>query len=234
MKILVVTPTLNESKNIAKLIKKIFNVNLKLSLLIVDDNSLDGTRKKIIFFKRKFKLLNYIFRPRKLGIGSAHKRGIKWAIENNYDYCITLDADLTHNPILINKMINLSKKNSFHIVSTSRFKLSKSLKSWPALRIFITKLRYFLVRLLLKTNLDSSGGFRCYNLNTIKKKHFFLSKNNSYFFLIESLYYFEKLKYRIHEIPIVLPYRLYGSSKMRLIDILNSLLLLIKLRFRKI
>ena len=106
------------------------------------------------------------------------------------------------------------------------------MKNWPYFRIFLTRLRYLLVKIFLNTKLDSSGNFRCYNLKKIKNRHLFLSKNNSYFFLIESLFYLEKLKYKIKEIPIYLNPRTFGNSKMKFRHIFNSLLSLIKLRIR--
>ena len=104
-----------------------------------------------------------------------------------------------------------------------------SLEDWPVLRKFITKIRYYLVKIILNTNLDSSGGFRCYNLKTLKQNHFNLARNNGYFFMIESLFYFQKLKYKIVEIPTKLKYRVSGKSKMRVLDVISSFINLFKL-----
>lgn len=232
MKILAVVPTLNEKNNIENLFFKL-NKLKKITTLFIDDNSTDGTREIIIKLSKKYKNLKYIFRPKRLGIGSAHKCGFKWAKKNKFNFCVTLDADMTHNPNLINKMVYLAKNKNCQIISTTRFKLKSSLKSWPFFRIVITKVRYYLVKFLLKTKFDSSGGFRLYNLNKIKIHDLFISKNNSYFYLIESLYFLEKLNYKIFEIPIMLPYRVYGSSKMKLNDIISSLTNLLKLRFNQ-
>lgn len=233
MKKLIIIPTLNEEGNISKLLEKIIKLKLNFTVLIIDDNSKDLTRKKILYYNKKYNFVKYVFRSKRLGIGSAHKCGFKWALKNKFDLCVTIDADLTHNPFMIKKMLNVLNSNKALIVNTSRFLKNDSLKSWPLPRIIITWFRYVLVRIILKTKFDSSGGFRLYNLRKIKKKHLFLAKNNSYFFLIESLFYYEQLKYKIQEIPIVLPYRLYGSSKMRLKDIFDSFLNLIKLKLNK-
>ena len=233
MKIVAIVPTLNEKNNIENLVFKLNKLKIKITILFIDDNSTDGTKEQITKLSKKYKNLKYIFRPKRLGIGSAHKCGFKWAKRNKFNICVTLDADMTHNPKLINKMLNLSKNKNYEIVSTTRFKLKSSLKSWPFFRIIITKLRFYLVKSLLKTNFDSSGGFRLYNLKKIKIQDLFISKNNSYFYLIESMFFLEKLNYKIFEIPIMLPYRIYGSSKMRLKDIISSLTNLIKLKFYK-
>jgi dolichol-phosphate mannosyltransferase len=234
-KTLIVIPTLNEEKNIRKIAHKIILLKKNfLNILFIDDNSSDRSQLEIILLKKKYKKINYLFRKNKRGIGSAHKDGIKFAFRNKFDYCITIDADGTHDPKIIIKMLDLilKKSNNFDIINTNRFLKDNSLSDWPLLRKYITLLRFFLVKILLKTNLDSSGGFRLYNLNTVKFKHFFLSQDKNYFYLIESLFYFEKLKYKIYEFPIYLKYRNYGSSKMRFVHIFASLLKLIKLSFK--
>ena len=235
LKILIVIPTLNEEKNIRKIANRILLLkNNSLNILFIDDNSSDGSQKEIILLKKKYKKINYLFRKNKRGIGSAHVDGIKFAFKNKFNYCITIDADGTHDPEMIIEMIDIicKKKNNFDIINTNRFLKYGSLSDWPLARKYITLLRFFLVKILLKTNFDSSGGFRLYNLNTIKLKHFLLPKNKNYFYLIESLFYFERLNYKIYELPIFLKYRNYGSSKMRVSHIFESLLKLIELSFK--
>ena len=232
MKIIVIIPTLNEQGNIKYLYNKIIK-KFQIPILFVDDNSSDGTRNKILNLKKKSKLVKFLFRKKRLGLGSAHKDGIKWAYKNKFDICITMDADRTHNPFVIKKMLKIVEKNKIDLIITSRFIKKKSLSDWPLIRKVITKIRYYLVKVILRTNLDSSGGFRCYNLKKIKKKHIILAKNNSYFFLIESLFHLEKLSYKILEIHSNLKYRSHGHSKMRIIDITSALMNLIKLSLFK-
>ena len=231
MKLLIIIPTLNEEKNISLLLKKIIKLKIKLTVLIIDDNSEDLTRKIITSFHKKYTFIKYIYRSKRLGIGSAHKEGFKWAIQNKFDFCITMDADLTHNPIMIKNMLKIISSKKYSIINTSRFIKKNSLEGWPLSRKLLTYIRFYLVKILLSTKFDSSGGFRCYNLKKIKSK-LLLAKNNSYFFLIESLFYLEKSGFKITEISITLPYRLYGSSKMRVRDIIDSLLNLFKLRIK--
>ena len=128
-------------------------------------------------------------------------------------------------------MLKIIKYENFEIVNTNRFLDSKSIDDWPLLRKVITYFRYFLVKIILNSNYDSSGGFRCYNLKKIKRIHFLLAKNKNYFFLIESLFFFEKLNYKIYEIPNRLKFRLANQSKMKIYHILESLWCLLKLRF---
>jgi dolichol-phosphate mannosyltransferase len=234
LKILIIVPTLNEEKNISKIAFSILALNrLYLSILFIDDNSSDKSQEEIIKLKNKNKNIFYIFRKKK-GIGSAHKDGIRWAFKNKFQYCFTIDADGTHNPLIINKMLNLIFKKKYDIINTNRFLRDNSLLDWPFIRRYITLFRFVLVKIFLKTNLDSSGGFRLYNLNTIKLKHFFYSKNKNYFYLIESLFYFEKLGYKICEVPIKLRFRNYGNSKMKIFHIFDSLLSLLKLSYKNL
>ena len=228
MKNIIIIPTLNENDNINYLFRLIVK-KLKIPILFVDDNSKDGTQEKILDLSKRSKLIKYIFRKKRYGIGSAHKAGIRWAYKNNFNLCFTMDADRTHNPLEISKMIKCQKKNNADIIITSRFIKKSSLEDWPILRKIITKIRYYLVKIILKTSLDSSGGFRCYNISKIKKEDIFLASNNGYFFLIESLFYLEKLNYKIIEIHSNLKYRSSGQSKMRIIDILSALINLFRL-----
>lgn len=232
MKILVIIPTLNEFRSIDILIKKFLSLKINMYLLFVDDQSTDGTQIKIKNFSKKNKRIKYIFKKKDFGIGSALRSGFRYAYNNNYDYCITMDADGTHDVKKIPVFLKLIKLNCFDIISTNRFLLTNSIQKWPLLRIFITKFRYSLVKFLLKSKLDSTGNFRCFNLKKITKSHFFLSKNKSYFFLIESLFYFEKFRYKIKEIPIYLNPRMNDNSKMKISHIVFALCSLIRLRLK--
>tara|TARA_B100000787_G_scaffold169682_1_gene161701 strand:+ start:1674 stop:2378 length:705 start_codon:yes stop_codon:yes gene_type:complete len=231
LKTLIIIPTLNESKNIKGLITKINKLHRNIDILVVDDNSNDGTLNILHKIKKIKKNLHIVCRKNNKGIGSAHLNGISFAYKKNYAICITMDADGTHNPTSIKKMLKIIKYENFEIVNTNRFLNSKSIHDWPLLRKVITYFRYFLVKIILNSNYDSSGGFRCYNLKKIKRTHFLLAKNNNYFFLIESLFFFEKLNYKIYEIPNRLKFRLANQSKMKIYHILESLWCLLKLRF---
>jgi len=225
MKLLII-PTLNERKNITTLFKKIRKIDQEIDILFVDDNSTDGTREEILYLKKRSKSIYYIFRPRKLGIGSAHKDGLKFAYKKKYKIILTMDADGTHNPKYIRNLIKYSSK--YDLISTNRFKNKDSLIEWPMHRRFLTKIRFYLINILLNINYDSSGAYRCYNAKNIKLNDVLRAKNDGYSFFWESLYLLNKKKYSIKEIPIYLPYRKVGSSKMTMRDIIGSLFYLFK------
>ena len=231
MKLLII-PTLNESENITPLFKKIKKVDKNLDVLFVDDNSTDGTKEKILSLKKKNKSVYFIFRPKKLGIGSAHKDGLKYAYKKKYKTILTMDADGTHNPKYIKNLLKFSIK--YDLISTNRFKQKNSLVEWPVQRRFLTKIRYYLINILLNIDYDSSGAFRCYNARRIKLNDILEAKNIGYSFFWESLYLLNKKKYSIKEIPIFLPYRKVGSSKMTMKDIIGSLLYLMKYFFKNL
>lgn len=234
MKTLVIIPTLNEEKNIKKIVNKIIRVNKKFNILIIDDESTDNTISVIKENFRNNKKIKFVIRKKNKGLGSAHRDGLLYSYRNKYEYCITIDADGTHDPKKIKIMLNILNKNlNTQIVNTSRFVNSESLEDWPISRKLLTYIRFYMVKFLLNSKLDSSGGFRAYKLNKIKIKHLMKAKNNNYFFLIESLYYFEKLNYNIVDIPIKLKFRNADQSKMKLKHILDSFLSIVKLSFKK-
>ena len=231
MQILII-PTLNERKNILNLFNKIKRFNHKLDFLFVDDNSTDGTREEILKLCKKNKTVSYIFRPKKMGIGSAHKDAIRYAYKKKYNTILTMDADGTHDPKYIKNLLKFSK--NFDLISTNRFINKNSLIEWPIQRRFLTRVRYYLINILLNMTYDSSGAFRCYNTKKIKLIDILDAKNNGYSFFWESLYLLNKKKYSIKEIPIYLPYRQVGSSKMTMGDIIGSLLYLFKYFFKNL
>ena len=224
--VLIIIPTLNEYKNIGIIYKKIIKLHNYANILFVDDNSLDGSKEEIIELKKKNKRVHYIFRNKKLGIGSAHKVAIKWAKKKKYQYVFTMDCDGSHDPKYIKPMFKFIKKNN--IIITNRFLFKDSLIGWGYKRIFITKMRYYLIFLLLGSKLDGSGAFRLYDLNTVNLKDLMMSKDNNYNFFWESAFLLER-KYKIYQLPIKLRNRSLGSSKMKFKDLLSGLFYLLKI-----
>jgi len=226
-KILILIPVLNEENNIIliyKMIKK--SLKQKFDILFIDDNSTDNTRKNIENIKKKYKNILFIKRPKRLGIGSAHKDGLKLGYKKKYKFIITMDCDGTHNPKYINSMLNIAKSTDAELITTNRFLVKNALKDWSTWRILLTTLRHILIKFLLKIEFDSSGAFRLYKTNKVKISDILAAKNDSYSFFWESIYLLSK-KNKIKEIPINLPGRLSGSSKMNLKEIFKALKYLI-------
>ena len=230
--IIVIVPVFNEKENINILFNKLTATKIKFDLLFIDDNSTDGSQEEINKLIKENKNINCIFRPKKMGIGSAHKDGFIWSYKKKYKTIITMDADGTHDPKYISFMIE--KLKNFDIVTTSRFLKKNALEGWPMFRVFLTTLRHITISLLLSMPYDSSGAFRCINCKKISLPDLILAKNNSYSYFWESIFILHKKKYRIGQIPIQLPYRKIGSSKMQLRDIFFAIYYLIIVFFKKI
>ena len=233
-KTIIIIPVYNEQGNIKPLVKNIFRYFKKdKTLLFIDDNSKDKTKSEIIECQKKYKKIYLERRKSKLGIGSAHKFGFKWAYKKNYKIIITIDCDGTHHPKYINQMVNILIKEKFNIINTNRFLKKNSLKNWSMWRKILTRLRHLMINKLLNINYDSSGAFRCYNSDKVKLKDLLKAKNNSYSFFWESIFILNKKNYKIFEIPINLPARSTGSSKMQFKDIFLAFLYLLVFFFRK-
>ena len=230
--IIIIAPILNEKENIDILFSKLTATNIVFDLLFIDDNSSDGSQEVIKNLLKKNQNINCIFRPKRMGIGSAHKDGFVWSYKRNYKIIITMDSDGTHDPKYIKFMIEELK--NFDMVITSRFLEKNSLQDWPLLRIFLTKLRHLTISLLLSMSYDSSGAFRCINCQKITLSDLILAKDDGYSYFWESIFILHRKKYRITHIPIHLPFRIYGSSKMRIKDIFFSIYYLMIVFLKKI
>ena len=230
--IIIIVPTLNEKENIKILFDKLIATEIKFDLLFIDDNSIDGSQDEIKKLIRENTNINCIFRPKKMGIGSAHKDGFIWSYKKKYKIIITMDADGTHDPKYLQYLIE--KLKYFDIVITNRFLEKNSLENWPLQRIFLTRTRHVLISLLLSISYDASGAFRCINCEKITLSDLILAKNNGYAYFWESIFILHKKKYHIKEIPINLSYRIVGSSKMTVKDIFISVSYLMIVFLKKI
>lgn len=224
---LVFIPTYNERHNVEELYKTIKNLQLNLDLLFLDDNSPDGTGHVLNEIQKNDPHVFVIHRKKKSGIGSAHKQGIAWAYTHGYQQLLTMDADFSHNPVYIPALIAALKQHD--VVVGSRYLIKNSLKNWSYFRKTLTWMAHFMTTRLLKCPYDATGAYRAYQLDHIEAIHFSDIKSDSYSFFFESLYKLYRKNFKITEIPIDLPIRTYGNSKMSIADAFNSLFFLFKL-----
>lgn len=229
-KICLIIPVLNEENNISKIYYQIKKLPIKIKILFIDDNSSDNTKYEIFKLKKKNKNIFYMLRKNKKGIGSAHKDGIEWCYLKKFSTIITMDCDGTHNPKYIPRMLKKSK--FYDIIITSRFKKNNSISGWPWYRKIITILRLYITKIILNIDYDTSGAYRCFNCKNISLKFFQNIKSNHYDYFFESIYALHKKNYSIYELPIQLPYRKLGKSKMKFKHILIYFWSLINLRLR--
>jgi dolichol-phosphate mannosyltransferase len=230
-RLLIFIPTYNESENIENIYREIKQLNLHTDLLFLDDNSPDGTGKIIDRLAKNDKSIFVIHRDGKQGIGSAHKKGIQWAYDHHYKILITMDCDFTHSPSSISDFIKAGENSN--IVVGSRFLQENSLATWNLFRKSLTHLGHFLTVNLLKMPYDASGAFRFYNLENINPQLFGKVQSSGYSFFFESLFIMHFNKIGIAEVPIDLPARTYGHSKMSWKDAWRSLQFLFSLYIRK-
>ena len=221
MKTLLFIPTYNERENVRRIYGLIKTQNLDLDLLFLDDNSPDGTGQILDEMATQDARLRVLHRAGKLGIGSAHQHAIQWAYDQGYSLVVSMDCDLTHPPEHIPEFINSAADHE--VVVGSRFMHGESLAEWNLLRKFLTHLGHFLTRHVLRVPYDATGAFRSYRLDRIHRGVFRLVESPGYAFFFESLYVLCLSGVRVKEIPIELPIRTHGHSKMKLTDVAASL-----------
>ena len=230
MKILIAIATYNEYGNISLLLDSIFKENLNSDILFIDDNSQDQTEKAIKKYQEKNSNIKLISREKKMGVGSAHLRALKFAYSNKYEILVTMDADFTHNPKYIKQMLKLNE--SYPVVIGSRHIEKDSLKSWPLPRKLLTYSAYYVTKNFLNIDFDATNGFRSYNLKIINQNIFNKIKSQSYSFFIETSFVLNK-ELNVKSIPIEMPIRFAEKSKMKIIDMFVTILLIIKLFFKR-
>ena len=219
---LIFIPTYNESENIQRLYELILGLHSGIEILFLDDNSPDGTGMIADNIAKYDSAIHVIHRPLKMGIGSAHLEGIDFAYKHNYKTLITMDSDFSHDPRDIVKFQAVSKE--YDLVIGTRFVEKGSLDEWKLSRKVITHTGHFITKALLRMPYDASGAFRLYRLERIKPYLFKMVKANGYSFFPESLYILFLNGIRVKEIPIKLPKRCYGDSKMTLRDICKGVI----------
>jgi|TARA_B100001105_G_C22277662_1_gene393838 dolichol-phosphate mannosyltransferase len=227
-KTLVFTATYNEVQNIKKLISLIYKNFPKADILVIDDNSPDLTYKLLKKLKKKYKNLKIKLRDKKYGLDSAHKFAYDFAKKNGYVKLITMDADLSHNPIEIKKIVRLLDKSEF-VIGSRYIKGGKC--ELPLLRYLISFFGNKFIKFFLgiKCN-EFTTSYRGFNL--IKLKNFSLKKIKSkgYSFFMETVYLINKKNFKITEIPIKFKNRIYGKSKIPKIEILRTFFNVIRLK----
>jgi len=230
MKTIVVIPTYNEIENIEKLINTIFSIMPETDLLIVDDNSPDGTYKKVEEMKQNDNRIHLIVRPEKNGLGTAYIAGFKYALEHDYEAIFEMDADFSHDPQDLPRL--LENLENHDLVIGSRYVTGVNVVNWPLRRLFLSYGANLYTRILTGLPVkDATGGFKCFRADALKKIALDKVKTNGYGFQIEMNYLLWKSGARIIEIPIIFIDRRSGVSKMNKKIIYEAIFLVWKLKF---
>jgi len=231
-KILICAPTYNEAKNIKKFCKEILNLKYNFDLIIIDDNSPDGTSKIIKKLKSKYKNLFLLKRKKKLGIGSALREGMRYALKRKYYALVTMDADLSHNPKEITLLINELKYNDF--VIGSRY-IKKGQSEYVGYRDIVSRLANKLCKILLNMPYNEyTTSFRVYNYKCLKILNKASLRSDGYSSQMEFLFYIYKAGLKCSEVPINFRHRYKGSSKIPRLQVLYSGFKLIELFIKNI
>lgn len=232
-KIIIVVPTYNEKNNISKLLPQIFNLRIEgLNVLVVDDNSPDGTGQAIEELKKDNNRLAILHRGSKQGLGKAYVAGFKEALKQGADYIFEMDADLSHDSKYIPDF--LKAVQSYDLVLGSRYIKDGGVSNWNLTRKLISRFGNIYARMILGLPYrDLTGGFKCYRRKVLEDIGLDNLSSVGYNFQIESTYKAHNKGFKITEIPIIFTERAEGKSKFNLKIMLESFWKVLELRFKK-
>ena len=228
---LIVIPTYNESDNLPDLVDAVFDVAPEVHILVVDDNSPDGTGVLADEMARRDVRVHVIHREGKLGLGTAYIAGFKWALERAYPRVFEMDADFSHQPRYIPEFLKAA--DSADLVLGTRYIRGGGTEGWSMLRSFISRAGNLYARLILWMGFhDLTGGFKCFRREVLEALDLDNIKSTGYAFQIELTYRAHKAGFRIVETPIIFPDRTRGQSKMSQGIVWEAMINVIKLRFQ--
>ena len=234
-KIVVLLPTYNESENLPILVPRLMELNLdRLSVLIVDDDSPDGTgliaNELSVMFAGRVETIHRVGLQR--GLGAAYYDGFRKAISDGADVVVSMDADLSHDPSAIPQMIDLIPQ--YDLVIGSRYTKGGSIDgNWGISRFVLSHVAQWYIQLILRVRTkDATSAFRCYSCSTLKQLDINSLWSGGFGFLVEVVYHYERLGLNVIEIPIVFLDRSLGQSKVSLRVIIEAMSLVAKIRLR--
>ncbi|WP_405222266.1 MULTISPECIES: polyprenol monophosphomannose synthase [unclassified Dokdonia] len=230
----VIIPTYNEIENIERLLRNIFALQRAFHILVVDDNSPDGTAAKVKelqeLYKGKLFLLN---RPKKNGLGTAYIAGFKWALNQEYEYIFEMDADFSHNPNDLIRLYNACVKDGAELAIGSRYVTGVNVVNWPMGRVLLSWGASRYVRFITRMDIyDTTAGFICYHHKVLRAIDLENIKFVGYAFQIEMKYKAYLKKFKIVEVPVVFTDRTKGESKMSSGIISEAIFGVVKMRLQ--
>jgi dolichol-phosphate mannosyltransferase len=233
---LVIIPTYNEKDNIESIIRAVFALNTGFHVLVIDDGSPDGTAQIVKQLQSSFPAQLFIEeRKGKLGLGTAYIHGFKWAIEKGYAYICEMDADFSHNPADLDRLVNACKVEGADIAVGSRYVKGGAVENWPRNRILLSKGGGLYTRLITwMPVMDPTAGFVCYKRQVLEALNLDGINFVGYAFQIEMKFAAWKLKFKIKEVPITFVDRRFGVSKMNKGIVKEGILGVLKLRWQSL
>lgn len=212
----VIIPTYNEKENVAAIIEAVFALPREFDILIIDDNSPDGTAAIVKELQSKYEnRLHLLERSGKLGLGTAYIAGFKWAISRGYDYVFEMDADFSHNPDDLLKLYDACAVDNADVAIGSRYVTGVNVVNWPMGRVLMSYYASRYVRIVTGMPIhDATAGFVCYRRRVLESLPLDDIRFKGYAFQIEMKFLAYKYGFKIVEVPIIFVNRLLGTSKM--------------------
>ena len=213
---LIIIPTYNEIENIENIIRKVFSLEESFSVLIIDDGSPDGTAKKVKELQKEFSDTLFIEeRTGKLGLGTAYILGFKWALNKNYQYIFEMDADFSHDPNDLSRLLKACKEDGGDVAIGSRYVKGVNIVNWPMSRLLMSYFASKYVKAITGMPIhDSTAGFKCYKRKVLEKINLDKIEFVGYAFQIEMKFTSWKFGFNIIEVPVIFTDRQEGNSKM--------------------
>lgn len=232
MRVSVIIPTFNERGTIKELLRRIFVLGISgLEVIVVDDSSSDGTLEVLRSLKRRYPV-TVILRPRKLGLGSALKDGLALAKTRGAQVAITMDADLSHDPAVIPKMLERMQQAGTDLAVGSRRIAGGEIAGWGPARHAMSRAAMAMARAILGLTVrDVTSGFRAYRRRVLETVDFARAQSTGYAFQEEMIFRTQRAGFKIEEIPIVFQDRTHGKSKLGIKDIMEFFITVLRLRF---
>lgn len=213
---IIIIPTFNEIENIERIIRNVFAQKKKFHILVVDDNSPDGTAARVRTLQAEFPEGLFLEeREGKLGLGTAYIHGFKWALQRDYEYVFEMDADFSHNPNDLIRLYNTCKRSGAQVAIGSRYVTGVNVINWPMSRVLLSWLASKYVRFITGMHIhDATAGFICYKKEVLETIDLDNIQFVGYAFQIEMKFKAFLLKYKIKEVPVIFTDRTRGTSKM--------------------
>ncbi|MFW6248902.1 MAG: polyprenol monophosphomannose synthase [Bacteroidota bacterium] len=233
---LIIIPTYNEKENIKNILQKIFSLSKPFHVLVIDDNSHDGTNEIIRSLQKQYQGSLFLeTRKGKLGLGTAYIHGFKWALQRDYEYIFEMDADFSHNPDDLIRLYTACANDECDLAIGSRYINGVNVVNWPIGRVLMSYFASSYVRIITRMKIrDTTAGFKCYKRKVLQAIDLDRIKFTGYAFQIEMKFITWKLGFRIKEISIIFTDRTHGTSKMSKGIFKEAVLGVIQLRIKSL
>ncbi len=233
---IVIIPTYNEIENIDAIIRKVLEFNQNFDILVVDDNSPDGTAAAVLALQEEFRDRVYLEkREKKAGLGTAYVHGFRWALSRQYEFVFEMDADFSHNPMDLQRIYQACHSSGADVAIGSRYITGVNVVNWPLSRVLMSYFASVYVQLITGMKIhDATAGFIGYKRIVLEQINLDRIKFIGYAFQIEMKYRAFAKNFKIVEVPIIFTDRTKGQSKMSNAIIKEAVLGVISLRFRKL